>query len=480
MRKTMEFDDKSITMSDSQIIRCSKNTNECKRSNVSSDTYEILDLFNSKFYCKICRQKLRTKADEIIHLKYKHNREHDSDVPIKCLFCVKQFKTYFSFKKHLIIKHLDERPYGCNLCVRKRFTNFCHLKTHIKRSHKTCELAMSQLISYTNSKFEIKKTKIKEIIPKREQTTEEDKEKRHMVLKIKNEVVVASDVYQINMKLNCFKCKLCSKICLTEANYLVHVWEHLINSSKSYLMCWHCKTQKFNSYYDLEMHLHTKHLNELTYECNECKQGFYDWNLLRLHLNKTHFNAKTITFKCLHCDVLFDEHKDVVFHTLKVHCSAYLNNDNNLYKCSLCDDKLKSKLMFNLHLEQHEFVSSINKSSKSNGSMLVDNNSLPSTSTTNVKIASAGRRVISLICDLCGYTFENTFFLNQHKSLHLSENLKRPHKCHLCQVTFSKSEQLMRHMIVHSSNELDYVCKVCFSTFSRKQDLDRHMHFHIK
>jgi hypothetical protein len=413
---------------DSQIIKYDKRRNDEEQ--CCTNTNQLLDLFNSKYYCKICRSKLRTKADEIIHLKYKHNKTVDSNQLIKCLFCSKKFKSYFSFKRHLTIKHLKEKPYGCNLCVDKSFTNFYHLKKHILRDHKKFE-SIKQLISYTNSKFNNKRTKDDLIIIKSE------------------------PAFIINLRLNCYKCKLCSKICLTEANYLVHTWEHFIknkNKSHNQLVCWHCKSLKFNSFYDLEIHVHKKHLYELSYECNECKQSFYDYNSIKLHLNKAHLNVKIFKFNCLHCNLLFNTHKDVVFHTLRFHDNV------NLYKCNLCDDKLKSKKTLNLHLEQHEFIQPTPATAKS----------------------PSNRRVLSLICEQCGYSFENSFFLNQHKSLHLSDHSKRPHKCHLCQVTFSKSEQLLRHMVVHQANELDYVCKVCYSTFSRKQDLDRHMHFHIK
>ena len=430
---------------------------------------EILDLFNSKYYCKICRQMLRTKADEIIHLKYKHNQQVDKNQCLKCLFCSSQFKTYLTFKKHLMIKHLDERPYGCKKCNNtKRFTQFVQLKMHVKKFHANNKL--DQFISYTNSKFDMSIVNVLMVKEEKYDNFHLKQEiKQNEVIKIKNEQ--DDTVYQVNLKLNCLKCKLCSKICLTEANYLVHKWEHLINNNKAYLVCWQCKTLKFSSYYDLEIHLHTKHLNEFSYECNSCKQSFYDWNLMKVHLNKSHFNVQTIKFNCLNCNILFNSHKDVVYHTLRIHSNVDLNNDknvilnNNFYKCISCDDKLISKVSLNLHLEQHEFISNnMNKQS------IQDNKILPKTTS---------KRGIPLICDLCGYSFENAFFLNQHKSLHLSENLKRPHKCHLCQVMFSKGEQLLRHMIVHQANELDFVCKVCYSTFSRKQDLDRHMNFHV-
>jgi hypothetical protein len=420
-------------MSNNEII---KHDYCCPMPN-NKNIIEILDLFNSKYYCKICRQKLRTKADELIHLNYKHCKIQTAK--IICLYCSIEFQTYYNLKKHLMIKHLNERPYGCKICKNKNYTQFINLKIHIKKHHKNENI--KKFITYSNSILETNNNK-----------------QQQQIQKIKKE---EEEIYEINIKLNCLKCKLCSKICLTEANYLVHKWEHLINNNRSYLLCWHCKTLKFNSYYDLEIHLHTKHLNELSYECSTCSQQFYDWNLTKLHLTKAHLNITNVKFNCKFCNNLFTTHKDIVFHTLRCHN----NNQVAVYKCSLCDDKLNSKALLNLHLQQHEFIVNLNK---------------PAAVIIKPPPPVVKRGSLSLICQLCGYEFENSFFLNQHKSLHLSENLKRQFKCHLCQVTFSKTEQLLRHMIVHQANELDFVCKVCYSTFSRKQDLDRHMNFHVK
>lgn len=36
--------------------------------------FKKFDLFNSKYNCRICRQRLRSKADEIIHSMVKHSK----------------------------------------------------------------------------------------------------------------------------------------------------------------------------------------------------------------------------------------------------------------------------------------------------------------------------------------------------------------------------------------------------------------------
>lgn len=41
----------------------------------SDQVFKKFDLFYSKYNCRICRKKLRYKADEIVHLKLKHAKK---------------------------------------------------------------------------------------------------------------------------------------------------------------------------------------------------------------------------------------------------------------------------------------------------------------------------------------------------------------------------------------------------------------------
>ncbi len=91
---------------------------------------QVLDLFNSKYKCKICRKRLRYKADEITH-RCKHHLKGSS---IFCPICKKIFKSYQYLTLHLMVDHLKEKPYGCRLCKR-RFHAFISLKRHCYKFH---------------------------------------------------------------------------------------------------------------------------------------------------------------------------------------------------------------------------------------------------------------------------------------------------------------------------------------------------------
>lgn len=92
---------------------------------------QVLDLFNSKYKCKICRKKLRYRADEIIHSKLKHRLK---DTQIFCPICKKIFTSYQYLTLHLMVDHLKEKPYRCRLCKR-RFYYFISLKRHCYKIH---------------------------------------------------------------------------------------------------------------------------------------------------------------------------------------------------------------------------------------------------------------------------------------------------------------------------------------------------------
>lgn len=529
----IEHDNNTCLNGNSTITTMIQDNNFEQLNKYNKNLIEYLDLFNSKYYCKVCRIKLRTQADEIIHMKYKHKNASTTSKTraIKCCYCSKQYKCYFKLKKHLMLKHLNEKPYACKLCVDTKYTQFVHLKLHFKAKHFNLlkDKHFNKLIDYSNSKpIDDDDDDDQDV----DNIENEEKEESVDKLVVKNEIDSSIDKqinYSVNVKLNCYKCKLCPKVCLNEANYLIHKWEHLINSNRcnnntsidmnsSHLFCWLCTTNNssstntlplstFKSYYDLELHLQKFHINQYSYECSLCKELFYDFNLYRMHVIRTHVNNTILTsdinnrirFNCVFCKHMFNNHKEVVIHIMNAHNGNNGVDISNFYKCNQCDDRYVNKISFNLHLKQHDFVNKMNKTIFNGTSHIHHNNNNQShqarvettpnnSSSTTVKIKTqpslpaiqSKRGNSSHICNLCGYSFENGFFLNQHKSLHLSDHIKRPYKCHLCQVTFSKTNQLMRHMIVHQVNELDYMCKLCFSTFSRKQDLDRHMNFHLK
>ncbi|PSN32708.1 hypothetical protein C0J52_26976, partial [Blattella germanica] len=53
----------------------------------------------------------------------------------------------------------------------------------------------------------------------------------------------------------------------------------------------------------------------------------------------------------------------------------------------------------------------------------------------------------------------------------------RPFQCKICCKTFTRKNDLKRHMIIHSSSP-PYQCKICSKYFNQKSNLDRHRYTH--
>lgn len=494
---------------------------------MSKDLMRILDLFNSKYKCVICRKRLRYKADEIIHSEIIHNQNNMNN---SCPFCGKLFRSSFILRKHLMNIHLNEKPYKCRICG-KKFSQFFNLKKHCKK-HLSKKIPLNRMIAYENSRFQIisdKKKNFKE--------------------------------YFIITGHNVKKCNECSFKFIYDSEYLIHIWNQHMKSN--FLICWQCG-YRFSSAKCLLLHL-GEHLDEKIFKCSLCTKEqstfFSTFEKAKDHYLKYHLKPKIEpSFKliCYICDEVINESK-ILNHYKK--CSPTLATK---FSCTDCNFTFDNQHLFELHKVQHRYLKeqkihlnksylmnslvSQNHSNKSVNSSKIDDIALKiltmkqkkidfereealvqyspfliqpsekySLNTNNtIKIPTArfnfpinvtqfmferqflddqllkkeNLRKFSFSylnqvnsvnqCELCGFSFRSIFELNSHKYSHLTANNKRPFRCHLCLVTFSKIDQLKRHMIVHQVKEQDSVCQICFSSFSRKQDLDRHLLFHSK
>ncbi|PSN31455.1 hypothetical protein C0J52_19055, partial [Blattella germanica] len=58
-----------------------------------------------------------------------------------------------------------------------------------------------------------------------------------------------------------------------------------------------------------------------------------------------------------------------------------------------------------------------------------------------------------------------------------SQTPNRPFQCKICNKSFTRKNNLNRHMIIHTSNR-PFQCEICNKSFTRKSDLNRHMITH--
>lgn len=372
------------------------NTNCFKQDKSSQSKHEIikkLDLFNSKYDCKICRKKLRYKADEIIHLKLKHGQHNQGqDLSIKCPYCQKIIKTFYHLKSHLMVEHLNERPYGCRLC-KKRFHAFVQLKRHCSKHH-SCNFEknlhnLTNLIDYNNSLFNC--------------TSQQDTEDKNVrCVKILNNVKFGeiifnkssankslngslnsndslmdfesndqnSNIFTVIVKFNCIECKTCFMYFKTQSEFLTHIWsEHMSiksNSKSNINHCWQCNLKpglksKFCTQASLIEHLSLVHLNEKSFKCSLCSHDSTDLDKVKDHLKLNHCNESitksvSFVFACATCEQIYTNYDSILNHFKQnPECNKDLSS-NELFQCFDCNQTFNSKSAFELHLSQHQFL----------------------------------------------------------------------------------------------------------------------------
>jgi len=81
-------------------------------------------------------------------------------------------------------------------------------------------------------------------------------------------------------------------------------------------------------------------------------------------------------------------------------------------------------------------------------------------------------------CDLCGKTFSRKNDLSRHLMLHSGE---RKYSCTFCDSKFIGSGDLHKHVRIHTG-EKPYKCKFegCGKSFTQKGDLNKHLKIHLK
>ncbi|CAF0875378.1 unnamed protein product [Brachionus calyciflorus] len=476
---------------------------------MNSNLIQKMDIFNSKYKCRICRKRLRYKADEIIHTEILHSSKFDINSNIlnyECPLCDHKFKSIYNLRLHLMKIHLNERPYGCRLC-NKKFLNFIELKKHCKKHvHKKIE----EMIEYDNSAaidYSINQVLINYLFK--------------IALKPACKFVII--VEKIIKK--CFKCP---SLYNSNSEYLAHIWScHMNQNSPN---CWQCKL-KFQRQIDLNEHLKF-HCDEKLFKCSLClKSKCFDSlesakeHFKSFHMNNNNLNGYSFELICSNCNETIPNED-----YLLTHHNQCLNKKDLKFKCFYCDFVFDEQNILEIHLEQHrvyneklnfqktyfldsfltqsfrrnkiddialKIISMKEKKQKDSEKEREENliqyspflvypsNSAfnpPDEKFKNFSLNYFSQQYPLLLnkCDYCGFMFRNSYELEAHKLMHSTSNTKRPFKCHLCLVTFSKLDQLKRHMIVHQVKDQDFVCQICFSSFSRKQDLDRHLLFHSK
>lgn len=137
---------------------------------------------------------------------------------------------------------------------------------------------------------------------------------------------------------------------------------------------------------------------------------------------------KPESFKCDHCDKVFDTKRYKERHMKQQH------GDNKPHICDICGKAMTT----NGGLRQHKLIHDGEK---------------------------------SLECEFCGKKFLRTGTLRVHMYTHTGE---KPHSCTVCNQAFAQAGPWKKHMKVVHDVTKPFVCLVCLEPFDNKNDFKNH------
>jgi hypothetical protein len=385
------------------------------------EVIKILDIFNSKYNCRICRKKLRYKAEQIIHNELKHKnknisikrgeKEGEAKTGIKCPYCFNFItRTYSHLTLHLMIKHLNEKPYGCRVC-KKRFYAFINLKKHCIKMHKT---QLYDLIDYDNSNiissFQRQETQEQQMQSsachqiKEQKRIRREQQESITIESSEGEIdVVGDDFEHLNdsqsgsstalslrsnennmqnttstetftliTKFNYHECSKCLENFKSSCDYLIHYWnKHTDKDMKRFssktICCWLCKLTNFNEKSDfksdaeLRKHILIEHLNEeFEYKCSLCNHAvFLDLQEAKEHYTLEHMPKTTtnlnFAYACFNCEQIYFNQENIQNHFL-CNSSCQLTCNHKHHKCIHDNLVFKNQKAYQIHLYQHKYL----------------------------------------------------------------------------------------------------------------------------
>ena len=110
-------------------------------------------------------------------------------------------------------------------------------------------------------------------------------------------------------KLNHFRCRYCSEVCINHETHLCHEARHIPNTI--YYPCVMCY-KKFSNAYSLRLHIQVKHLGISKYKCSFCHKTFRQKSHLIEH-ERIHTKG-------------FATHSHLKVHTRSKHRSPLISN----------------------------------------------------------------------------------------------------------------------------------------------------------
>ncbi|XP_013163797.1 PREDICTED: zinc finger and BTB domain-containing protein 41-like [Papilio xuthus] len=228
-------------------------------------------------------------------------------------------------------------------------------------------------------------------------------------------------VYEVKLKTSqIYNCVLCNSTYETFKTLLQHM-----NGHYRYFTCNICDMGYMNQN-SLKTHMKTHDIG--TYKCNHCDKVFNTLVKMKFHINYTHNNSTRYITNCPYCELSFTSYYQRNRHLFSEH------NSSN-YKCNICDKTFILKSKLTSHIKQNHLMERDH------------------------------------ICTICGKGFFIKRFLNDHMITH---NGERIYQCMVCKKRYTRKKTLREHMRIHN-NDRRFKCRLCSSAFVQKCSLKSHM-----
>ncbi|XP_005101689.1 zinc finger protein 271 [Aplysia californica] len=398
------------------------------------------------YECSICGKKFLRP-----HQLTRHKRVHTGEKPYKCSVCSRAFGDVSNLNAHMRKEHPKEAfSRQCDMCG-QRCPSSEELEEHIKAHHAEETEQKEKLGPRTRGSSKSKKDTSKSQPSKKQPKSRVPKKRDRSCQKSQD----AKDTFQ---------CKICGKSLNQRCALLAHMKRHV---SKKCYRCEFCN-EEFKELKELKAHAR-KHTSDRPYTCSECNKCFKSQGTLKAHML---IHTGRLPYSCQICGKSFSQTSGLNVHKL-THTAeeerAKRENNSSEFTCDICGKAYKTKFRLTIHAKSHD----------SKRDMPCDFCDKKFQSGHDLAIHRRTHTKDKYACRLCGASFKSRSVYYFHTRTHPTE---RPHLCHTCGKSFTRSYDLTAHKRRHTESadkQLGpYGCEVCGKVYQMKNSLKIHMKIH--
>ena len=475
-----------------------------------------------KHHCPFCSHSFKRKDQLKAHIKRDHPDENASIVDVKvkketkdkneCPICRKTFTHKSALFRHKVL-HTGERKYQCEFC-RVKFTQGCHLKSHIKKVHmsvgtdeylcKSCSLPFQDKMDYKThlalhdeeNPYECDvckaRFKIESTLKKHNAMVHLDGKKDDVSFTMCNECgktfTFPASLKRhklVHMGVKKHQCSRCNKKFSQKGHMNNHrcpksPFREIKEMSNLCMVC----GKSFSSAAGMKHHELSVHAETRDFKCPTCNKGFATSGHLRVHLSGAHgagnhlchqcgksfsfkssylrhqkFHTGAKPYKCRYCDRTFSQSS---------HCKAHqiTHEMMNRIECDFCGKRFKNPRNHKHHMKKNHGADCNTFKCFRCGEEFENKDTL-----SDHMSEKCHNKGYNTVCKICNKAFPTNSHLVRHMRSHTKE---RPFKCDICEKSFTQNAHLKNHVMRHSKIK-PWQCEICGRSYASRDYLKHHV-----